>query len=165
MFRDEVRSLRRLRNEQARKKQREDHDLDLALARRPDARFLLAIWAAPADTRLRLVYADWLEEHGQPGEATFVRLEARIEALPTGDPRRSQLALDQDELLTALVGPPAGDAGLPELSWLELWSRVRSTCARCGELIRPTEGGHGSGPTDYCPRCGASFVTEEQGAG
>ncbi|OAI55079.1 hypothetical protein AYO44_02770 [Planctomycetaceae bacterium SCGC AG-212-F19] len=39
--------------------------------------FLIAIDAAPDDAALRLVYADWLEEHGRGGAAAHERMEAK----------------------------------------------------------------------------------------
>jgi hypothetical protein len=42
-------------------KQRKAQEIEWALMQRRDGRFLQAIWATPADTALRLVYADWLE--------------------------------------------------------------------------------------------------------
>lgn len=49
------------------------------LARHPDAvAFVRAICSAPEDDTPRLVYADWLEEHGQADRAEFVRLQIRI---------------------------------------------------------------------------------------
>lgn len=41
--------------------------------------FLEAIWAKPDDFVPRLVYADWLEEHGEAEYATFIRLSCEIE--------------------------------------------------------------------------------------
>src|SRR5262245_57047624 len=37
--------------------------------------FLRAIAAAPDDDTHRLVYADWLDEHGEPERAEFIRLQ------------------------------------------------------------------------------------------
>jgi uncharacterized protein (TIGR02996 family) len=42
-----------------------------------DEEFLAAIHAAPNDAALRLVYADWLEEHGRAVAAARERMEAR----------------------------------------------------------------------------------------
>jgi uncharacterized protein (TIGR02996 family) len=39
------------------------------------AAFLAAIAAAPADDLPRLVFADWLDEHGDPDRAEFIRLQ------------------------------------------------------------------------------------------
>src|SRR5437763_1336214 len=54
----------------------------------PDAAaFLRMIAAAPDDDAPRLVYADWLEEHGDPRGA-FIRVQCALAALPDDDPRR-----------------------------------------------------------------------------
>ena len=39
-----------------------------------DDAFLRAIADAPGDDAPRLVYADWLDEHGQPDRAEYLRL-------------------------------------------------------------------------------------------
>jgi len=44
-----------------------------------DERALIqAIIAAPDDDLPRLVYADWLEEHGRPERAEFIRMRNRF---------------------------------------------------------------------------------------
>ncbi len=56
--------------------------------------FLRAIAADLDDDTPRLVYADWLEEHGdaaQADRATFIRLQVEAARLPEGDARRQQL--------------------------------------------------------------------------
>jgi len=40
--------------------------------------FLSALADRPHDDTLRLVYADWLDEHGLPDHAAFLRLEVRL---------------------------------------------------------------------------------------
>jgi uncharacterized protein (TIGR02996 family) len=52
--------------------------------------FLRAISAAPDDSTVRLVYADWLEERGDP-KAEFVRLQVRLREMPADDLGRPQL--------------------------------------------------------------------------
>jgi len=37
-----------------------------------------AILGAPTDDAPRLVYADWLDEHGESEHAEFIRLQCRI---------------------------------------------------------------------------------------
>jgi uncharacterized protein (TIGR02996 family) len=49
-----------------------------------DPTFLKAILAAPEDDALRLVYADWLQENGQPERAEFIRAECEMAALHDG---------------------------------------------------------------------------------
>src|SRR5262245_44072357 len=40
--------------------------------------FLAALYDQPEDDTPRLIYADWLEEHGQPQRAELIRLQCRI---------------------------------------------------------------------------------------
>src|SRR5262249_59933734 len=41
----------------------------------PDEAFLQAIRDEPDSDTPRLIYADWLEEHGQPARAEFIRAQ------------------------------------------------------------------------------------------
>jgi uncharacterized protein (TIGR02996 family) len=43
---------------------------------------LAAIRADPADDTVRLVFADWLEENGEPDRAEFIRLQCDVARLP-----------------------------------------------------------------------------------
>jgi uncharacterized protein (TIGR02996 family) len=49
---------------------------------------LAAVCDHPDDDAVRLVYADWCEEHGQPERAEFIRLQIDLARLPERDPRR-----------------------------------------------------------------------------
>ncbi|HVK11360.1 MAG TPA: TIGR02996 domain-containing protein [Gemmataceae bacterium] len=74
----------------------------------PDAApFLAAIRAAPADDAPRLVYADWLDERGQPERAEFIRVQCELARRESAD-----LRAREDELLRqhhdAFAGPLAG---------------------------------------------------------
>jgi uncharacterized protein (TIGR02996 family) len=85
----------------------------------PDERALLsAIDARPADDLPRLVYADWLDDHGHAVRAEFVRLQceiARHETDRTARSHHSPLWSRQDELLSDHRPELLGDlAGLPE---------------------------------------------------
>ena len=42
------------------------------------AGFLRAILDDPDDDGVRLVYADWLDEHGQPERAEFIRVQCEL---------------------------------------------------------------------------------------
>jgi uncharacterized protein (TIGR02996 family) len=56
---------------------------------------LAAIQAAPADDAPRLVYADWLDENGDPDLAEFIRLQVELDPLeqaPDTDEARRQRA-------------------------------------------------------------------------
>jgi uncharacterized protein (TIGR02996 family) len=46
---------------------------------------LEAIFAAPADDAPRLVYADWLDEHGHPEQAEFIRRHIELFRTPAND--------------------------------------------------------------------------------
>jgi uncharacterized protein (TIGR02996 family) len=48
---------------------------------------LAAIIAQPAEDLPRLMYADWLDEHGQPERAEFIRVQCELSRMPhTGGP-------------------------------------------------------------------------------
>jgi uncharacterized protein (TIGR02996 family) len=64
-----------------------------------DDTFLQAIRSSPDDDTPRLVYADWLEEHGQSDRAAFIRVQCRLALLPEGDPRRPELEARERGLL------------------------------------------------------------------
>jgi uncharacterized protein (TIGR02996 family) len=49
-----------------------------------DEAFLQAILESPEDDTPRLVYADWLDEHGRPEQAEFIRIQCELEKVPPG---------------------------------------------------------------------------------
>lgn len=53
-----------------------------------EAAFIRAIAAAGPDVTPRLVFADWLEDHGQPERAGFVRDQEFVATTPTDTPDR-----------------------------------------------------------------------------
>ena len=57
--------------------------------------FLKAICDEPADDTVRLVFADWLEEHGRAGRADFIRTEIELARTPPGT--------DEDERRRAVL--------------------------------------------------------------
>ena len=78
--------------------------------------FLAAISAAPDDTTLRLVFADWLDDHGEPARAALVRVQCRLAALPTWKPERADLEARERDLIATVSAPLAG-LGFRELRW------------------------------------------------
>ena len=62
------------------------------------AAFLRAIRAAPDDDLPRLIYADFLDERGDP-RGEFIRIQIERPRLPRDDPRRGELKAREDELL------------------------------------------------------------------
>ncbi len=57
--------------------------------------FLDAIFDNPEDDTPRLVYADWLQEHGQDDYAQFIRLSARAERSSTPPAERKRLVSER----------------------------------------------------------------------
>ncbi len=89
-----------------------------------DASFLKAIRSSPGDDHLRLVYADWLDEHGQADRAEFIRLQFRLEALTGGlGWLRDEAVCCQEATADGLRIPYEGD-----FAWLERLS-FASGCA------------------------------------
>jgi uncharacterized protein (TIGR02996 family) len=63
--------------------------------------FLQAILVNPAELTTRLVFADWLEDTGEPSNvawAQFIRLSAEVASLPGDSIRRRELAQQLSEL-------------------------------------------------------------------
>lgn len=56
-----------------------------------DDAFMEAIVENPDDDAVRLIYADWLDEHGEESRACFIRLQIEAARLPLGDCRREEL--------------------------------------------------------------------------
>jgi uncharacterized protein (TIGR02996 family) len=63
--------------------------------------FLKAIIDAPDDDAPRLIFADWLDEHGDSDRAEFIRVQCALARLPREDPSRDDLWRRQQQLLTA----------------------------------------------------------------
>src|SRR4051794_39632877 len=63
-----------------------------------DDAFWQAIIENPNDS-LRLIYADYLEDHGQTERADFIRVQCEVAKLPEDDPRRPELEARERELL------------------------------------------------------------------
>src|SRR5579862_34202 len=60
--------------------------------------FLAAICAQPDDDTLRLVFADWLDEHEQGDRAAFIRLQIRLQRADLDDPELSSFDAQAWEL-------------------------------------------------------------------
>src|SRR5947209_2024989 len=61
--------------------------------------FLADIRDNPDDDAVRLVFADWLEDHGDPERAEFIRLQVRLAQMPEHDPARFELEERAQDLL------------------------------------------------------------------
>lgn len=80
-----------------------------------------AILEQPADDALRSIYADWLEDHGDPERAEFIRAQIELSRLPADSPRHPELAAQQERLLKA--NRKRWTAGLPP--WAREHARFR----------------------------------------
>jgi uncharacterized protein (TIGR02996 family) len=60
---------------------------------------LREILARPEDDAPRLVYADWLDEHGEAARAEFIRVQCELARLEEWDERRPYLEQRQEQLL------------------------------------------------------------------
>src|SRR5262245_46053167 len=86
----------------------------------PEAQaFLDDIVANPDDDAPRLVYADWLDEHGDPHRAEFIRAQCERARLDADDPRADRLLRRERALLKAhgadWTGLPQGTGVAGEL--------------------------------------------------
>ncbi len=61
--------------------------------------FLDAILEAPDDDVPRLVYSDWLEEHGEQARAELIRVQCELARLARDNPRRAELLQNERALL------------------------------------------------------------------
>jgi uncharacterized protein (TIGR02996 family) len=86
-----------------------------------DDAFLLAILESPDDDTPRLVYSDWLEEHGQSDRAEFVRVQVALAGLPPDDQRQKELEAKERQLLEEnreeWLGPLRGVVEKAEFRW------------------------------------------------
>src|SRR5262245_8629 len=73
------------------------HDITLA----EDAGFIRAIRESAGDDTARLVYADWLEEHGAPERAEFIRVQCWLAAAQPNHPEWDSYRLKERTLLEA----------------------------------------------------------------
>jgi uncharacterized protein (TIGR02996 family) len=82
-----------------------------------DDAFLADIIANPDDDVLRLIYADYLDEHGQPDRASFIRVQIGLATLPLTDPRRPVLTTTERLLLEKHERQWAGPLAERALDW------------------------------------------------
>jgi uncharacterized protein (TIGR02996 family) len=105
-----------------------------------DEAFLRDIIAHPDDDAPRLIYADWLEEHGRPGRARYIRAACERARLPPWEARWAELYdIEKDGGPDERCAPDL--SGLPGLRWPTLAFR-RGFAARvwsgdAGGAFRP----------------------------
>lgn len=102
-----------------------------------NAAWIASILEAGDDLSPRLLYADWLEEQGQPERAEFIRIACQLSMLAATDPRRHTLAKRWDDLEAAhereWVRPLRRIGG----TWRFLWGSafVEEAVLRAADLI------------------------------
>ncbi|MBA4062829.1 MAG: hypothetical protein C0501_03820 [Isosphaera sp.] len=86
-----------------------------------EAALLRAIRDAPDDDTARLVYADYVEEEGDPARGEFVRVQVALARTPEGDPARAALEDREHDLLAEherhWLGADLAADGLVEWEW------------------------------------------------
>ena len=82
-----------------------------------EAAFLDRVCADPDDDAPRLIFADWLDEHGHP-RGEFIRVQVALSRMSAGDPRRDTLA-DREAALLARFHAPWSDPLRGIAGWTE----------------------------------------------
>jgi uncharacterized protein (TIGR02996 family) len=101
--------------------------------------FVRAILADPGDPAVRLVYADWLEEHGgaeSAYRAEYLRVECELDGLPTKDRSRRKLRARLLELRKLV-----GDVWWRQLDWanVEYCVKFEYRCPQRWDTLLPTD--------------------------
>ncbi|HEY7426419.1 MAG TPA: TIGR02996 domain-containing protein [Gemmataceae bacterium] len=90
----------------------------------PDKAFLQAILEEPDDDGPRLIYADWLEEHGYPERAEFIRAQIELAKPPAARTRTRRRELERRvKALWKQHGPTWAKQPGGGSSTLEWWER------------------------------------------
>ena len=112
-------------------------------------KFIRAILDDPRDVNLRLVYADWLEERGDPDSARraeYLRTECTLDTLPAKDKKRHHL---QDRLrhLRTVVGDDWWQA--LDCARVEYCVEFEYQCPQRWDMLTPT----GDPAIRHCSEC------------
>lgn len=143
-----------------------------------DASFLNAIQENASNDTPRLIYADWLEEHGEPDRAAFIRVQCALAAWPANDSdvaghmfyKRRERELREDNgrrwarplaNLVNVMAPITGD----ELHWMGNvilkweWSRgfISSLACTLADLMA-----HAAAIGTACPALSAVRLTDRE---
>lgn len=98
-----------------------------------EAALLAAIIAQPEEDTPRLVYADWLQEHGQESRATFIRVQVAIAVI---EESKEPYEIDPEIGHTCCEHPRASSVG----AWNSTRhsGRLQVSCGRPhGHVARP----------------------------
>ena len=81
------------------------------------AELLRTVIESPDDDAPRLVFADWVEEHGEPERAEFIRLQCRLETLDDDAEEIEQMRERERELLDEFAWAWAEEFGTELRQW------------------------------------------------
>ena len=100
-----------------------------------DEAFLQAILEAPDDDAPRLIYADWLEEQGDPRGA-FIRVQCQLARMAEDDPRRPALEVEETPLRARMrqdlrADKPPAWAKIPTWARKACWQAESNEQGRC----------------------------------
>jgi uncharacterized protein (TIGR02996 family) len=114
-----------------------------------EAAFIQAILANPGDITSRLVYADWLEERGDPESlrrAEYIRIECELDGLPARNARRPRLRARLRAISRAI-----GDDWWRQLDWagIEYCVAFEYRCPQRWDTLQATE----DPAVRHCPEC------------
>jgi uncharacterized protein (TIGR02996 family) len=82
------------------------------------AAFLATIRANPLDDTPRLIFADWLEEQGEPERAAFIRFQCAFPSWDSSHPRFAEL-LERERVFDPFK--PQWQAELPQFHGVKWW--------------------------------------------
>ena len=103
--------------------------------------FIADIAAHPEDMDRRLIFADWLEDHGDPERAEFIRVQCEMWGrAPLSEVRMDHLKKREDELIRFNAYKWIDDALPPELqegfgTWTHKAARIKSKRSLIHELV------------------------------
>lgn len=111
--------------------------------------FIEAILSDPSAPAPRLIYADWLEESGDPSSiyrAEYLRIECALDALPARDPQRQKLQARLRNLRATV-----GDDWWRQLDWaaVEYCVEFEFRCPQRWDTLLPTD----DAEVRHCPQC------------
>jgi uncharacterized protein (TIGR02996 family) len=122
---------------------------------------LRAILDNPDDDTPRLIYADWLDEHGDPGRAEFVRVQCRLAerkrgaSVPGDDPeQRREFELEEQLGARWLAEMPA----VRGLRWVGFWRGFPCVVVTSATtLVRAAEKVWAAAPVEYATITGLNL--------
>src|SRR5262249_51651057 len=105
-----------------------------------DDAFLADVIENPEDDAPRLIYADWLDEHGQPERAEVIRVQVALAREAPDHPSRGEWLRREAELLSAHGKEWAGPAAVVDGQYRFRRGFVESVQGPLPSLLRVADG-------------------------